>query len=91
MNTNTNHSGNYFAPALTLIFITLKLTDVIDWSWWLVLGPMWMPLVFTIVVIGPIWVIYTVKEANREKREADLQADQEAQNAMQGFEEDTRH
>jgi hypothetical protein len=30
---------NYFAIGLTLLFIGLKLTDSIDWSWWLVLSP----------------------------------------------------
>lgn len=28
-----------FTEVLTLIFITLKLTGYIDWSWWLVLLP----------------------------------------------------
>lgn len=28
---------------LTIIFITLKLCDVIDWSWWWVLAPTWAP------------------------------------------------
>jgi len=27
---------------LGLIFITLKLTDNIDWSWWWVLSPFWI-------------------------------------------------
>ena len=30
-----------FGNALTLIFITLKLTHYIDWSWWLVLLPLY--------------------------------------------------
>ncbi len=29
----------YFAIGLTLLFIGLKLTDSIDWSWWFVLAP----------------------------------------------------
>lgn len=29
-----------FFSALTLLFICLKLTDAIAWSWWLVLSPM---------------------------------------------------
>jgi len=29
----------YFLLVLTLIFITLKLTGNIDWSWWWVLSP----------------------------------------------------
>lgn len=32
-----------FSLALTLIFIVLKLTNVIAWSWWWVLSPIWIP------------------------------------------------
>ena len=28
-----------FLSVLTLVFITLKLTEMIDWSWWFVLAP----------------------------------------------------
>ena len=30
-----------FFGFLTLIFITLKLINYIDWSWWFVLAPLW--------------------------------------------------
>jgi len=30
-----------FWGLLGLIFISLKLTSVIAWSWWLVLAPLW--------------------------------------------------
>lgn len=33
-----------FCGVLSLIFITLKLTHVIDWSWWLVLLPLYGPV-----------------------------------------------
>jgi hypothetical protein len=39
-----------FFGALTLIFIVLKLVDVIAWSWWLVLLPMWGPLLILIAL-----------------------------------------
>ncbi len=46
-----------FLPALTLIFITLKLTGTIDWSWWWVLAPLWIPIAIgCVVVIGFISV-----------------------------------
>lgn len=32
-----------FCGLLTIVFITLKLTHVIDWSWWLVLLPLYGP------------------------------------------------
>lgn len=72
---------NYFVTTLTLIFITLKLTDHIDWSWWLVLGPLWMPIAFVISVILPAWVIYTVvveKRKIKEKLEKDTEDHLEA-------------
>jgi len=37
-----------FLSILTLIFITLKLTGYIAWSWWWVLSPLWIP--FAIVL-----------------------------------------
>ncbi len=39
-----------FFSTLTLIFIVLKLTEVIAWSWWWVLAPVWVPLAAAIVV-----------------------------------------
>ena len=49
--TVNNNSIGFFG-LLTLIFITLKLTGYIDWSWWLVLMPLFVPviLIFTILV-----------------------------------------
>ena len=31
-----------FIWILTLIFITLKLCNVINWTWWWVLSPLWI-------------------------------------------------
>jgi len=31
--------GVGLATVLTIVFVVLKLTDVIDWSWWWVLSP----------------------------------------------------
>lgn len=44
MSNNSNNSGGAgFLSLLTIVFITLKLTEVIDWSWWWVLAPLWGP------------------------------------------------
>lgn len=41
---------DYFLCTLTLIFITLKLCHVINWSWWFVIMPMYgIPLITLIV------------------------------------------
>ena len=43
----------WFLYALALVFITLKLTGFIDWSWWWVTAPLWggAAVVFSVVVL----------------------------------------
>jgi len=41
-----NRSGIGFCGLLTIAFIVLKLIDKIDWSWWWVLAPLWLPAGF---------------------------------------------
>jgi Transmembrane Fragile-X-F protein. len=38
---------------LTILFIALKLTDEIDWEWWLVLSPLWSA--FLIALLSNIY------------------------------------
>lgn len=40
--TTTQSGGIGFVGLLTIVFITLKLTGYIDWSWWWVLSPIWI-------------------------------------------------
>jgi hypothetical protein len=41
----TSASGGIgFFGLLGIVFITLKLCGVIDWSWWWVTAPLWGPL-----------------------------------------------
>lgn len=57
MSESKSVSANFpFLGILTLIFITLKLTGHIAWSWWWVLSPLWIPLAI-ILGIGIIVVI----------------------------------
>ena len=44
-----------FLPLLALLFIGLKLTNYIDWSWWFVMAPLYAPI---IILVG-MWVIAT--------------------------------
>lgn len=48
---NKSAGGIGFGGALTLVFITLKLCKVITWSWWWVLAPTWIPIVFLGVIL----------------------------------------
>lgn len=55
--------GIGFVGLLTIVFIVLKLTDVIDWSWWWVASPVWISaaIVAAILVVAMvIAVIVTV-------------------------------
>jgi hypothetical protein len=52
MANKTSSSGIGIGTILFLIFMTLKLTGSIDWSWWWVTSPLWVPLAFGIVIIG---------------------------------------
>lgn len=47
-------SGIGFTGLLTIVFIVLKLTNVINWSWLWVLSPVWIEiaLVIAIILIG---------------------------------------
>jgi hypothetical protein len=41
-NKSSSSGGVGFGGLLTILFIGLKLTGVIDWSWWWVLSPIWI-------------------------------------------------
>ena len=44
-----------FLDALLIVFIVLKLCGVINWAWWWVLSPIWLPLAIVLVVAFVIW------------------------------------
>jgi len=56
---SVNTSDISFINLLTVLFIGLKLTGHIDWSWWWVLSPLWIGL----VVIVMLAIIITIIEA----------------------------
>jgi hypothetical protein len=47
---------------LFIVFLVLKLTGEIDWSWWWVTSPLWLPLVLLLVTIIGAVVFYNVKK-----------------------------
>ena len=44
------NGGINFAGLLTIAFIVLKLCNVIAWSWWWVLAPLWIPIALVLVI-----------------------------------------
>jgi hypothetical protein len=53
MATNNSNAGGGigFFGLLTIVFIVLKLINVINWSWWWVLAPTWTPLAIAAICL----------------------------------------
>ena len=47
---------------LTILFIGLKLTHNIEWSWWWVLSPTWVPLAIILMIFMIMLVAFIVSE-----------------------------
>ena len=51
---NKNTSGVGFLGLLTLLFIGLKLTGYIAWSWIWVLAPLWIPISIALLILSVV-------------------------------------
>jgi len=61
-NTSTSSSGGIgFVGLLTILFIGLKLTGYIDWSWWWVLSPVLISFGFAIAILMAVGVFFALK------------------------------
>lgn len=56
-----------FCGLLAILFIGLKLGHVIDWSWWWVLSPLWLPISIVIAIClgillfaGFVWMLAVI-------------------------------
>jgi hypothetical protein len=59
MEKKSSSGGIGFVGMLTIVFIVLKLTHVIDWSWWWVMSPIWgvAALILAVVILLVIWYL----------------------------------
>lgn len=57
--------GVGFFGLLGILFIALKLTNVIDWPWWVVLAPIWGPIALVVVIFT---IIYVYSKASNIRR-----------------------
>ena len=62
MSTEVSKNGMSFSSLLAIVFVTLKLCHVIDWSWWWVLSPLWIPASIVILVLVVILVLAAIKK-----------------------------
>jgi len=44
--------GIGFFGVVFIVLLVLKLTEQIDWSWWLVTAPLWAPAALGLVLAG---------------------------------------
>ena len=64
-NGTTRSGGIGFFGLLAIVFITLKLCGIIDWEWWLVLAPIWVPMAIALIVLLFMFFWAIVKEIGR--------------------------
>ena len=70
--TNTSNvavGGTSFLNLLFLTFLVLKLTKVIDWSWWWVTAPLWIPFgLLLVLVVGLVAALIWAGVSNHDDR-----------------------
>jgi hypothetical protein len=64
----SDSGGIGFCGLLCVAFIVLKLCEVINWSWWWVLSPLWIPLAIIIVVFICVLIFMVVRGMRSCKR-----------------------
>lgn len=63
---STNSGGISLTGILTIVFMVLKLTGHIDWSWIWVFSPLWLP----VAMVFAVWIVaYTIAVIVTTKKE----------------------
>jgi predicted tellurium resistance membrane protein TerC len=64
-NNSSSSGGISFTGALTILFIGLKLCNVIHWSWWWVLSPIWISALIVLTVLATILMFAVINEVSK--------------------------
>lgn len=59
-----------FPSTLFIVFLVLKLTNTINWSWWWVTSPLWIPfalVLFIVIIVIIATFIRSVKNKQKKK------------------------
>lgn len=62
---SSSSGGISFTGALTILFVGLKLTNVITWSWWWVLSPLWISLSLAVFILLIVATIFLISELSK--------------------------
>lgn len=60
MSNTASNSGISFGGLLFIVFLVLKLTGYIDWSWWWIFSPFWIPLGILAIGLIVYWAYLTL-------------------------------
>ena len=64
---NRDTGGISFLGLLTVLFIGLKLTGYITWSWIWVLAPLWVPMGIALLVISAVILLVALGKIDVDK------------------------
>jgi hypothetical protein len=62
MSEQNKNEGLSFFGLLTILFIGLKLANIIEWSWVWVLGPIWIPFCIIIFALTILLIFALIKD-----------------------------
>ena len=57
-----NEQGVGIGFILFVVFLVLKLTKVVTWSWWIVTAPLWIPFFFFFFIMIIATVVALIRE-----------------------------
>ena len=63
-----NQGGIGVCGLLLVVFVTLKLCNVITWPWLWVVAPMWVPLVFGLSILAVVGIVTLIVGSLASKR-----------------------
>lgn len=76
-----------FPRGLFLVFLVLKLTHVIDWSWWWVTAPLWFGAVLALAAVILVKILEIAYKAGQQSAEEQKTAPTHTSKFMQKLKE----
>jgi hypothetical protein len=67
-NNNSGSAGLGTSGVLTLIFLVLKLIDVIDWSWWWVFSPLLIESGLAIAILVVVGIVRLIGQRRKKRK-----------------------
>lgn len=64
---SSNGGGVGFLGLLTVLFVGLKLTGFINWSWWWVLAPLWGGIALALLILAGVFMFLAVETRRKPK------------------------